>query len=301
MSKAIKPGGSILAARSALAAAVLSPELVVLKNIPQHPKLKNFLELLNFLGVTVTHKKGELTVDTSRLNTSAVPANLADKNAYSQILMGPLLARLQKAAWPQLNAKLTEAFSLLGLKISQEDGYTVLENRVDGGSVTLPEKDDLLTLALTFTSVNAQNKVVLQNAAQSPEVDDSVELLTKMGASVKRESDGSIVIQPVKPENLEFTEHRVINDRHAAVHAICQTLSKGAEAKIEGVNAKHLTAFLSKLDAVGISYKVTDKVLSVWIEDPAKIKPLEIDPKPYPGFEKAWLNNFVRMIETCAN
>lgn len=295
MSKVIKPEGSVLAAQNALAATVLSPELTVLKNVPRHRSVTEFIEILTFLGATVTREESELTVNASNLNISAVPVKMAQQTPRAVILVGSLLARLQKAAWPSPPAQVAQVLTLLEPKVSQQEEYTVFEGQPGGGRVALEERSDLSTLAVVFTAVSADQETIIAEAALDPEVSDTLELLEKMGVSIECGSD-AMVIQPTDLSNLEFAEHKIINDRHQAVREICVALSQGEEAKVEGVNSKHLTAFLSKLDAAKINYKVTDNTLNVWIEDSSKLQSVELDPKPYPGFEKQWLDSFVTML-----
>lgn len=298
MVEIICPGPSLRAGQNALGTALLSFQPVVLKNFPQSPQLEPLLEVLRFLGASIVKEGKALVVDAASLNISAVPPQMAPHEDAFQLLVGPLLARFKKVAWPQLSPKLKNLFPPLGIKLSSKDGFTLLEGQIESLTFELPEKDGLLTLVLVLASLSAKGEVVLRNVSQEPEVEDTFNLLRKMGANISYKSENNLIVQPFNLKDLEFTEHQIINDRHQAVRAVCRVLSKGEEAHVKGINVKYLTAFLSKLDAAGISYKITDNDLYVWIEDPASIQPIEIKTGPYPKFEEEWREPFENLLRT---
>lgn len=298
MARNVQLQGSLKATQQAAIAAVLSPEPVTLKNTPSVPHLPG---VLGYLGVDVERiDDDELLIDALEVTDSVLPANLTEKiGPVSQLFFGPLLTRTGRAALPIENAALFTALGNLGVQISREDNFVILAGQVQGGSVALLESERLDTLTVVLAAVAGRGVTMVQNAAQEPEVDNTLNLLTEMGAQVARTEPEVIVVEGVALGRLCEAEHEVIYDRDQTVVEVCQALAAGEEIQIENVEPRHLTAFLSKLDAAGANYKIRDNTLHTWREGPLRM--VELNPKPFPGFEPQWVGPFERMIDATLN
>jgi len=76
-----------------LAATVLNSGINVIKNCPKLRDVDIMLEILRKLGCLVSVEGSTIIVDSSTLNSTEVPEDLAAEMRSSIIFMGPLLAR----------------------------------------------------------------------------------------------------------------------------------------------------------------------------------------------------------------
>ena len=101
LSGTVVPAGNKNAALPLLACALLTPEPVILHNVPRIRDTEALLELLADLGVEVT-RNGENTVTlmAADVHKTAVDAGLAERIRASFLVAGPLLARFGSALMP---------------------------------------------------------------------------------------------------------------------------------------------------------------------------------------------------------
>ena len=90
----IRPSGNKNAALPLLAATLLTDEEVVLRNVPQIRDVAMLLEILESLGVTVTHREpGVVALCAGRVNGDEPDPDACRTIRASILLAGPLLAR----------------------------------------------------------------------------------------------------------------------------------------------------------------------------------------------------------------
>lgn len=85
--------GSKNAVLPILAATVLNGGLSIIKNCPKLRDVDIMLEILRRLGCLVKTEGDAILVDSSTLNSTVVPEDMASEMRSSIIFMGPLLAR----------------------------------------------------------------------------------------------------------------------------------------------------------------------------------------------------------------
>ena len=106
----------------------------VIKNVPNLADIQTVLNLLEHLGVKVTRdmKEHVVALDASNLTCHEASYDLVRKMRASFLVMGPLLARINKAKvslpggcvlGPRPIDYHLNAFRLLGAKIVEEKGY----------------------------------------------------------------------------------------------------------------------------------------------------------------------------------
>jgi UDP-N-acetylglucosamine enolpyruvyl transferase len=107
MSKLIVAGGNRLRGEIAvegsknavlpvLAAAILNGGESVIKNCPQLRDVEVMLEILKKLGCKAIMEKDVITINSSGINETRIPVDLAAEMRSSIIFMGPMLARCGK-------------------------------------------------------------------------------------------------------------------------------------------------------------------------------------------------------------
>lgn len=88
--------GSKNAVLPILAATVLNGGISVIKNCPKLKDVERALEILRKIGCKTKVEGDTLIVDTSTLNNTRIPEELAAEMRSSIIFMGPMLARCGK-------------------------------------------------------------------------------------------------------------------------------------------------------------------------------------------------------------
>jgi UDP-N-acetylglucosamine 1-carboxyvinyltransferase len=193
----VAPAGNKNAALPALAASLLTPEEVVLRNIPRIADVEAMLELLRLLDVKVEWRDDNVVaLQADELSHSDVDAGWAERIRASFLLAGPLLARRGRADMPppggdvigrrRLDPHL-DAFRALGADVNVDrsryrlaapDGLHACDFFMDEPSVMASE-NALMAAALTPGST------VIHNAASEPHVQDLARLLMAMGARIE--------------------------------------------------------------------------------------------------------------------
>ena len=191
------PAGNKNAALPALAASLLTPHEVVLRNIPRISDVEAMLELLRLLDVKVEWRdENVVALQADELSHSDVDRGWAERIRASFLLAGPLLARRGKADMPppggdvigrrRLDPHL-DAFRALGADVNVDrawyrlgapDGLHACDFFMDEPSVMATE-NALMAAALTPGST------VIHNAASEPHVQDLARLLMAMGARIE--------------------------------------------------------------------------------------------------------------------
>ena len=260
----INVSGAKNSALPCLAATLLTPETVILHNVPYVRDLITMRRLLEDLGATVltpelrTHK-----VTASNIEVFEAPYNLVKTMRASVLALGPLLARFgqAKVSLPGGCAIGTRpidlhlrAFEQLGANVSLESGDVVARapqgGRLIGADMTFEKVTVTGTENVMMAAVLARGKTTIHNAAREPEIVDLAELLNKMGARVRGAGCATIEIEGV--ENLTGAEHTIIPDRIETGTFIVAAAITHGELEITNCQPEHLRAVIEKLRETGV-------------------------------------------------
>jgi len=217
--------GAKNAALPAVAAALLTDQRVVLRNVPRVRDITTMRSLLEELGVdsSLTHEEhgNRVEIEALRLINPVAPYELVKQMRASVLVLGPLLARFGHArvslpggcaigARPiNLHVKGLEK---LGATITIDHGYLdASATGLKGDSFCFDTVSVTGTENLMMAASMAEGITVLQNAAREPEVEDLAVLLNKMGARIEGAGTHEIRIHGVG--RLHGAEHDVIPDR----------------------------------------------------------------------------------------
>ncbi|MCX7921306.1 MAG: UDP-N-acetylglucosamine 1-carboxyvinyltransferase [Clostridia bacterium] len=85
--------GSKNAVLPILAATVLNNGMNIIKNCPKLKDVELIIEILRKIGCTVKVEGDTVIIDSSTMNTTKIPEDLATEMRSSIIFMGPILAR----------------------------------------------------------------------------------------------------------------------------------------------------------------------------------------------------------------
>jgi UDP-N-acetylglucosamine 1-carboxyvinyltransferase len=290
----IEIGGAKNSALPCLAATLLTPETVILHNVPYVKDLITQRRLLEDLGATVltpelrTHK-----VNARNVQIFEAPYELVKTMRASVLALGPLLARFgqAKVSLPGGCAIGTrpidlhlKAFERLGAEVSLESGDVVARatkgrlvgNIVDFEKVTVTGTENVMMAASL-----ADGKTVIKNAAMEPEIEDLAELLNKMGARIKGDGTPTIEIEGV--EALGGAEHTIIPDRiETGTFIVAAAITKG-ELEIKSCRPEHLTAVIEKLRETGVEIEELNQS-TLLVKCPNGLRAKDVTTEPHPLF-----------------
>jgi len=287
--------GAKNAALPAMAAALLTPERIVLRNVPRVRDIGTMRSLMDELGVdsSVTHEEhgNRVEIEARRLLNPMAPYELVKQMRASILVLGPLVARFGHArvslpggcaigARPvNLHIKGLET---LGASIQIEHGY--IEARADrlrGSVFTFDVVSVTGTENLMMAAALGDGETVLENAAREPEIVNLAELLIKMGARIEGAGSDEIHIHGVS--QLHGTEHEIIPDRIEAGTFLVGAAITGGHLVLDHVNPSHLTAVVNRLSEAGAQIQESAPG-KLEVSAGQTIRAIDMTTKEYPGF-----------------
>ncbi len=288
----LEVGGSKNAALPIFVATIIEKGTYILKNVPDLMDIATLSKLLESLGLKV--EKIDLNtykIINNGLSTLVASYDLVKKMRASFLVMGAMLANSNKAivslpggcaigARPvDLHLK---GFEKLGVNLSIEHGYVHGEAKeLKGGTFVFDFPSVGATENIIMAAVKAKGITILENAAREPEVEDLCNFLNSMGAKIKGVGSSRLEITGV--EKLIPGEYSIIPDRIVAGTFIIAAIMFDGDIKVKGVIEEHSQSFLSKLEEMGVKYKIESGIFSV-ITKLSDLKSIKITTMPHPGF-----------------
>ena len=290
--------GAKNAALPELCAALLTPEPVVLRNVPQLQDVSTMLKLIRNMGVQAEREGDEVRLDAGGLHTPEAPYELVKTMRASVLALGPLLARFGRATVSLPGGcaigsrpvdQHIKGLVAMGANIAVEHGYMVASlpagrTRLQGARITT----DMVTVTGTenflMAACLAEGETILENAAQEPEIPDLAEMLIAMGAKIEGHGTSRIRIQGV--EALHGCTHTVVADRIEAGTFLCAVAATGGDVLLKGGRADHLDAVIDKLREAGVMVTAVPEGIRVQSGGPAfeRLKAQSFRTTEYPGF-----------------
>ena len=288
----VRIAGAKNAVLKLMAAAALTDEPTVLRNVPKISDVMIMRETMGDIGFGVRRVNGDaLEITPTDADWLFVPLEAAMKMRSSFILLGPLLTRfgrviISNPGGDRIGRRPVDlhvsAMERLGATIEYKNGYYFARapKGLRGARIEFPYVTVMGTENALLAAVLARGSTVIENAAQEPETDDLVTLLRAMGAQIERTAPHRLEIQGV--DRLRGAEHRVIGDRlEAGTFAIAAAVT-GGEVEMSGVDPAHLGSFLEVLGRMGVPFETRADGLRVSAAD--GYRPCDVETAPYPGF-----------------
>ena len=218
-----------------LSAILLTDQPVILKNVPHVSDVQIMYQLLKTLGADIREKDGEVCVTISHIHNHLAHYDIVRKMRASIGVLGPLLARCQKAVVSlpggcsiglrPIDIHL-DGLTKMGADITLKDGYVHAEGKLKGAIIHFKFPSMGATENIMMAATLAKGTTVIHNAACEPEIVDLANFLIKMGAKIHGQGTSTIEIQGV--ETLSGTDYIVMSDRlEAATYALAAFLTNG--------------------------------------------------------------------------
>lgn len=264
LSGQVQVSGAKNAALPELCAALLTDQVVQLRNVPRLQDVNTMVKLIRNMGVGVERdEQGGVRLDASTLTSPEAPYELVKTMRASVLALGPLLARCGEATVSLPGGcaigsrpvdQHIKGLQAMGAEIVVEHGYMMAKlpagrSRLKGARIAT----DMVTVTGTenflMAASLAEGETVLENAAQEPEIRDLADMLIQMGAQIEGHGTSRIHIQGV--DRLKGCDHAVVADRIEAGTFLCAVAATGGDVVLRHGRADHLDAVIDKLREAG--------------------------------------------------
>jgi UDP-N-acetylglucosamine 1-carboxyvinyltransferase len=263
----IVPQGSKNEALQILCAVLLTPDKVVISNIPDIVDVNKLIDLLRDLGVKV-EKTGqeEYTFQADKVNVDYLNTPEFRKKGGSLrgsiMIVGPLLSRFGKGYIPKpggdkIGRRRLDThfigFQNLGAKFIYDDEnefYKVEASNLKGCYMLLDEASVTGTANIIMAAVLAKGTTTIYNAACEPYIQQLCKMLNKMGAKISGIGSNLLIIEGVK--HLVGTTHRMLPDMIEVGSFIGLAAMTQSEITIKNVSYDELGIIPSVFQRLGI-------------------------------------------------
>ena len=210
--------GNKNAALPMIAAALLTSEKVTISNVPDITDVSAMLDAAKTFGAKVARDvaAGTVTIETPKIGTARIPAELAARIRTSVLFAGPLLARVGRASLPppggdaighrRLDTHFA-GFRALGAKTVAGRKTLRFRGELRGAKILLDEASVTATENILMAAVLAKGRTEIYNAASEPHIADLATMLNAMGAKI--EGAGTNLIRVEGVESLHGCRARV--------------------------------------------------------------------------------------------
>lgn len=281
--------GSKNAALYALAAALLTPDTVTLRNVPRIADIEEMAAVLRALGAKVTVDGETVTLCASEFTTTVAPAELVARLRASFLVVGALLGRMGEATCVSPGGDIIGSrpldvhftgFRALGADVRELDGqHVVRAAHLRGARIFFDYPSVLGTVNVLFAAVRAEGRTTIINAAAEPEVEMVAEMLVTMGARISGHGSATIEVDGVR--GLGGTDFTIIPDRLEAGTYLLAGVSTGGDVRVPNACATHMDSLIAKLREVGVE---VDDRNGVRARCAGVFRPTQVQAVPYPGF-----------------
>ncbi len=251
-----------------ICAALLTPETVTIKNIPDILDVNNLIALMQSLGVVVSrinHSTYTFKAEHVKLDY-LLSDDFREKSASlrgSIMIVGPLLARYNKCFMPKpggdkIGRRRLDThffgFEKLGARFkyrNKEQIYEITANKLKGNYMLLDEASVTGTANILMAAVLTSGKTTIYNAACEPYIQQLCKMLISMGANISGVGSNLLFIEGVK--TLKGCKHSILPDMIEVGSFIGLAALTRSEVKIKNVAYNQLGIIPDAFRRLGIN------------------------------------------------
>ncbi|WP_430613671.1 UDP-N-acetylglucosamine 1-carboxyvinyltransferase [Flavobacterium sp. JP2137] len=262
------PQGAKNEALQILCAVLLTPEKVVISNIPDIIDINKLISLLKKLGVKIE----SLAANTMSFQADELNLVYLESEDFKEegkalrgsiMLVGPLLARFGKGFIPKPGGDKIgrrrldthfEGFISLGAKFrynKEEHFYGVEADELIGTYMLLDEASVTGTANILMAAVMATGKTTIYNAACEPYIQQLCKMLMRMGAKITGVGSNLLEIEGVR--SLKGCTHAILPDMIEIGSWIGLAAMTKSEITIKNVGWEYLGVIPSSFRKLGIT------------------------------------------------
>lgn len=298
LSGTIVPMGNKNAALPLLAAAVLTDEVLTVRNVPEIGDVHTKVGVLRSIGVDVGFRDNVCSLSAATVRNTAPDAGHSAGIRTSVLLAAPLLARFGEAAIVRpggdrigrrrLDTHLL-ALRALGAEIAVErDRYVLTAPRLRGADLFLDEMSVTGTEQAVLAAVLAEGVTTIANAAMEPHVQDVCHCLNAMGARIEGIGTHDLTIHGVGA--LHGADYRIGPDYMEVGSLIGLAAATRSGLRIANAHPQEHRMTRIMYGRLGIGWEDDGDDIVVPSEQPLAVTPdfdgavPKIDDMPWPGF-----------------
>jgi len=301
----IHPQGAKNEALQIICAVLLSSDPVTIQNIPDIRDVNILIQLLKDLNV----KTEKLSSSSYIFQSDNVNVEYLSSEDYKEksssirgsiMMIGPLLARFGKGYIPRPGGDKIgrrrldthfNGFIKLGAQFdydSKEEFYKVTAKKLTGAYMLLEEASVTGTANILMTSVLAEGKTTIYNAACEPYLQQLCKMLISMGAKIKGIGSNLLEIEGVK--KLSGCTHKILPDMIEIGSFIGLAALTKSELTIKNVSYENLGIIPSVFSKLGIKINRVGDDIHIPAQENYEIESfidgsiLTISDAPWPGF-----------------
>lgn len=298
LSGTITASGNKNAALPCIAAALLTDEPIILKNIPAIEDVQVMLEIYKALGGTVQPlSSNSYRLQLTNMASDEIPPSEAKKIRASILFAGPMLARNGRVVLPPPGGDIIGRRRLdthflvlteLGADVEINGTFVFTAPRLQGADIFLDEASVTATENAIMAAVLAKGRTLLTNAASEPHVQDLCNMLVSMGAKISGIGSNVLTINGV--ERLSGTEFEIGADFMEVGSFIGLAAATRSELTITNTCPADLRPAKIAFGKLGIQWEIDGTTLHVSKNQSLKVNTdlggmiPKIDDAPWPGF-----------------
>lgn len=307
LSGEIKPQGAKNEALQILCAVLLTPEKVIINNIPDIIDVNKLITLLKNLGVKIEKLgSGSYSFQSDELDLDYLESEAFKTEGSglrgSIMIVGPLLGRFGKGYIPRPGGDKIgrrrldthfEGFIKLGatFRYNKEERFYGVDapDGLTGNYMLLEEASVTGTANIVMAAVWAKGKTTIYNAACEPYLQQLCKMLNSMGAKI--EGIGSNLLQIEGVESFSGCEHTILPDMIEIGSWIGLAAMTRSEITIKDVSWENLGIIPTTFAKLGITIeKRGDDIFIPAHKDGYEVQNfidgsiMNISDAPWPGF-----------------
>ena len=248
----ITPQGAKNEALQILCATLLTPDRIVIENLPDILDINNLIALLSEMGVKVEKLSAHSyafqadNINTDYLQTPDFLRKAASLRG-SVMIVGPLISRFGKAILPKpggdkIGRRRLDTHFIGIQKLGADFEYvpemkaysiTAPENGLTGAYMLLDEASVTGTANIIMSAVMAKGTTTIYNAACEPYIQQLCKMLCRMGAHITGIGSNLLTISGVT--ELHGTTHRILPDMIEVGSFIGMAAMTGSEITLKDV------------------------------------------------------------------
>jgi UDP-N-acetylglucosamine 1-carboxyvinyltransferase len=289
-------------------AALLFEQEIILKNIPRIKDVDLLLELIKNLGGRAEFiAPNTVVVDGRQIKNNKIDLLLGAKIRASFMFFAPLLKKFRQCYVPNPGGcrigarpidRIVKGIMSLGIEVEYDSktGYYFAQVGKKINYYYLFNKPshtgtELLILIGVVLSLlpDFNHKIVIDNAALEPEIDDLIRFMNLGGATIKRLGKRIEIGKTIKLE--QKVSYSIISDRNEAITYASLAVAGKGEIIIKSLPKLLINTFLDKLQQIGAGVEELQAgCFRFFYQSP--LSACNIETNIHPGFMTDWQPNW---------
>ena len=314
LSGVLTPQGAKNEALQVICATLLTPETIIISNIPEISDVIKLIDILKNMDVVVERlEKGTYSFCAATVNVDVLTSPLFFQQAAalrgSIMIIGPMLARYGKGTIPQPGGDKIgrrrldthfRGFESLGAQFvfdAENALFRVEAKKLKGCYILLDEASVTGTANLIMAAVMAEGTTTIYNAACEPYVQQLCLMLTRMGARINGIGSNLLSIEGVT--SLRGCEHRLLPDMIEVGSFIGLAAMTASDILIQNVGYDQLGIIPDSFRKMGIELIRSGDDIRIPVQDHYEIESfidgsiMTIADAPWPGLTPDLLSIFL--------